>query len=302
MPAAAPAASSVLRSLPVTFTTCPTSEPSAPPVAMIGPSAPNGPPVPIAIAAESGLRKVIRGGMLRLVEQHLLHRLGDAVAADRARAVARHHADDQAADHRHQYHPPTEVRHRSGRRRECGRPAPVERQVRDQADQRNQQLGDHRRQHAQHDRHRGDPQHSSVHQGGAARHAGRVQARAHRRRQRQRVGTALGSDGRATRIVFACRSHGSASEPKAGNSTLLQCGPKAWKPMNWLAISCDTTRQRDRRATHRPNEKPAMRRAFRPDHHASLRVSASGCGSPGWIRTTECLSQSQVPYRLATGL
>jgi hypothetical protein len=27
-----------------------------------------------------------------------------------------------------------------------------------------------------------------------------------------------------------------------------------------------------------------------------------GNGSPGWIRTTECLSQSQVPYRLATGL
>ena len=24
-------------------------------------------------------------------------------------------------------------------------------------------------------------------------------------------------------------------------------------------------------------------------------------GCPGWIRTTECLSQSQVPYRLATG-
>src|SRR5690606_32510147 len=28
---------------------------------------------------------------------------------------------------------------------------------------------------------------------------------------------------------------------------------------------------------------------------------ASWIGSPGWIRTTECLSQSQVPYRLATG-
>src|SRR5690606_25876307 len=27
-----------------------------------------------------------------------------------------------------------------------------------------------------------------------------------------------------------------------------------------------------------------------------------GGGSPGWIRTTECLSQSQVPYHLATGL
>ena len=42
---------------------CPSNEPSAPPVAMIGPSAPNGPPVPIAIAADSGLRKVMRGGM-----------------------------------------------------------------------------------------------------------------------------------------------------------------------------------------------------------------------------------------------
>ena len=37
------------------------------------------------------------------------------------------------------------------------------------------------------------------------------------------------------------------------------------------------------------NKKPAVRRVFRS-------------GSPGWIRTTECLSQSQVPYRLATGL
>ena len=41
----------------------PTNEPSAPPVAMIGPSAPNGPPVPIAIAEEIGFRKVIRGGI-----------------------------------------------------------------------------------------------------------------------------------------------------------------------------------------------------------------------------------------------
>ena len=49
MPAAAPAASSVLRSAAVVRMTCPISEPSAPPVAMIGPSAPNGPPVPIAI-------------------------------------------------------------------------------------------------------------------------------------------------------------------------------------------------------------------------------------------------------------
>ena len=30
---------------------------------MIGPSAPNGPPVPIATADDSGLRKVMRGGI-----------------------------------------------------------------------------------------------------------------------------------------------------------------------------------------------------------------------------------------------
>lgn len=39
-----------------------------------------------------------------------------------------------------------------------------------------------------------------------------------------------------------------------------------------------------------PQKNPALRQGF-------LKI-----GSPGWIRTTECLSQSQVPYRLATGL
>ena len=63
MPAAAPAASSVLRSAAVTWISWPSAEPSAPPVAMIGPSAPNGPPVPIAIAADVGLRNVIFSGI-----------------------------------------------------------------------------------------------------------------------------------------------------------------------------------------------------------------------------------------------
>lgn len=36
--------------------------------------------------------------------------------------------------------------------------------------------------------------------------------------------------------------------------------------------------------------------------HRPVAWPGSGFGSPGWIRTTECLSQSQVPYRLATGL
>ena len=55
MPAAAPATSSVLRSAAVRCSIWANSEPNAPPVMMIGPSAPNGPPVPIAIAADSGL-------------------------------------------------------------------------------------------------------------------------------------------------------------------------------------------------------------------------------------------------------
>jgi hypothetical protein len=52
-----------LRSVAVVFQICPSSEPSAPPVAMIGPSAPNGPPVPMEIAADIGLRNVTRAGM-----------------------------------------------------------------------------------------------------------------------------------------------------------------------------------------------------------------------------------------------
>ena len=55
MPAAAPATSSVLRSALVRWKNCAISDPNAPPVMMIGPSAPNGPPEPIEIADESGL-------------------------------------------------------------------------------------------------------------------------------------------------------------------------------------------------------------------------------------------------------
>ena len=46
-----------------TSSTWPSSEPIAPPVTMIGPSAPNGPPVPMAMAADSGLAIAVRGAM-----------------------------------------------------------------------------------------------------------------------------------------------------------------------------------------------------------------------------------------------
>jgi hypothetical protein len=61
MPAAAPAASRILRSAGDTGMTWPRSEPIDPPVTMIGPSAPNGAPVPMAMAAEIGLAMAIRG-------------------------------------------------------------------------------------------------------------------------------------------------------------------------------------------------------------------------------------------------
>ncbi len=65
MPAAAPATSNVLRSMLVKWKNCAIIDPKAPPVMMIGPSAPNGPPEPMEIAAESGLR-IARRGLTRL--------------------------------------------------------------------------------------------------------------------------------------------------------------------------------------------------------------------------------------------
>ena len=54
IPAAAPATRSVLRSADERWKSWAKSEPNAPPVMMIGPSAPKGPPVPIETAEETG--------------------------------------------------------------------------------------------------------------------------------------------------------------------------------------------------------------------------------------------------------
>ena len=63
MPPAAPATSSVLRSALVRRMNCASIEPKAPPVMMIGPSAPNGPPEPIEMAEESGFKNATRGSI-----------------------------------------------------------------------------------------------------------------------------------------------------------------------------------------------------------------------------------------------
>ena len=61
IPPAAPATKSVFRSAAVRWKNCAMIEPNAPPVMMIGPSAPNGPPVPMEIAEEIGLSSATLG-------------------------------------------------------------------------------------------------------------------------------------------------------------------------------------------------------------------------------------------------
>ena len=108
IPPAAPATSSVLRSAAVRWKTWAMIDPSDPPVMMIGPSAPNGPPEPIEMADEIGLSTRHLGRHPALADQDRLHRLGDAVPADALRAVPRHQADDQSAGDRHEHRQPAQ--------------------------------------------------------------------------------------------------------------------------------------------------------------------------------------------------
>ncbi len=64
MPAAAPATSRVFLSVAVSRNSCATIEPNAPPVMMMGPSAPNGPPDPIEMALDSGFSTATFGSSL----------------------------------------------------------------------------------------------------------------------------------------------------------------------------------------------------------------------------------------------
>ncbi len=69
MPATAPATSKVLRSAEVIENSCPINEPIAPPVMMIGPSAPNGPPLPMAMPDEIGLSTATFGDIRLLLNR-----------------------------------------------------------------------------------------------------------------------------------------------------------------------------------------------------------------------------------------
>ncbi len=97
IPAEAPATSRLRRWTAVRWNSWPTIDPTAPPVRMIGPSAPNGPPVPMLIALEIGFRIGQTRLDLAAVDQDPLHRLRDAVPADLLGPEPGHQADDEAA-------------------------------------------------------------------------------------------------------------------------------------------------------------------------------------------------------------
>ena len=99
MPAAAPATSSVFRSTSLTGSSCAIREPIAPPVMMIGPSAPNGPPVPIGDRRGERFQDSDLHIEPAASEQDGLDRLRDAVAADLLAAVTCYQPDDEGADH-----------------------------------------------------------------------------------------------------------------------------------------------------------------------------------------------------------
>jgi hypothetical protein len=99
----------------------------------------------------------------------MLHGLRDAVAADGLRAVAGHDADDEAPDDRNADDEPPEVVVRGAR--EGRRPAAVEREVRDEADERRQQARDDRRDEPEADREAADAEDALVDRGALERQA-----------------------------------------------------------------------------------------------------------------------------------
>ena len=133
MPPAAPATSSVLRSVLESRKSCAIIDPKAPPVMMIGPFGAER----AARTDRNGARKRLQDRDLRLhlaaVDQDRFDRFRNAVAADPLRPVARHQPDDQRARPPAPHLPQPQV---VGRRRYHRRaPALEEEQIGEQPDQ-----------------------------------------------------------------------------------------------------------------------------------------------------------------------
>ena len=107
---------------------------------MMGPSAPNGPPVPMAMAAEIGFRIATLGSMrLRLTSTASIAS-GMPWPRILSEPVARHDADDEAADDRRDDHQQSEMV--IARAEEGERKPVVEEEVGEKPDEVVQQIGD----------------------------------------------------------------------------------------------------------------------------------------------------------------
>ena len=101
MPAAAPAASNVLRSVGGGAQHWPSSEPERAAGGDDGPLGAEGPAGADGDRGRKGLEKGHPRRNAALVREHLLHGLGDAVAANGLGAIARHETHDDTAQHGH---------------------------------------------------------------------------------------------------------------------------------------------------------------------------------------------------------
>src|SRR5215831_2937522 len=145
MPAAAPATSRVFRSLLVRRKNCAISEPKAPPVIIMGPSAPKGPPEPIEMAADSGFKKATRGSTRLPIDEDSFDGFGNAMPADTLRSIACHEANDQGSYNRYEHN--KQAQHMAGWRHERHIPALKKEEIREQADQPEECQGDESAEH-----------------------------------------------------------------------------------------------------------------------------------------------------------
>ncbi len=127
---------------------------------MIGPSAPNGPPLPMAMAEERGLSTATFGDILLLPNRIASIASGMPCPPNGLAAIASDQSDHQAADHGNHDHPETE-RVASGRATD-ERQGLEEEEVGEEVDQVEQDICRDRAQRADHYRDGRDAQQVSI--------------------------------------------------------------------------------------------------------------------------------------------
>ena len=165
------------------------------------------------------------------VQQDLLHRLGNSVAADRGRSVPGHQPDDDAAQHGNQHHPTAELV-RCGRHVFSAEPS-IERDVRDEPDQPRQDLGDRASRHGDDDRQGADEHDATVDEHALRRHPGRRERGREGRSNGQRVRRCTADDIVDLHSASSSRSHALSSNKDPGTPCVSdERRDYVWCPQN----------------------------------------------------------------------